>query len=141
MAFEVLKKIIVPLIITILLETIISFVLGIRKKANYKKILFINLISNPIFNIINIFTNFKISVYLSAFIGINMYIASSVQIYVLEFLIIVFEALYYNKYMEYEAKFLLNIINNNKYKYLVYSLLLNSTSYLGGAAIHKCLNI
>ena len=141
MAFEGLKKIIVPLIITILLENNISFVLGIRKKANYKKILFINLISNPIFNIINIFTNFKISVYLSAFIGINMYIASSVQIYILEVLIIVFEALYYNKYMEYEAKFFLNIIDNNKYKYLVYSLLLNSTSYLGGAAIHKCLNI
>ena len=131
----------IPLIITLFLEIVMSILLGVRRKENIKKIIFINVITNVLLNIINIHTNFKISVFLSAYFGINIYTAKNIQIFILELIVLIIETLYYCKYMIYEENFILNVINNKLFKYFIYSLLLNLVSYFGGKIIHICLNI
>lgn len=131
----------IPLIITLFLEIVMSILLGVRRKENIKKIIFINVITNVLLNIINIHTNFKISVFLSAYFGINIYTAKNSQIFILELIVLIIETLYYCKYMIYEENFILNVINNKLFKYFIYSLLLNLVSYFGGKIIHICLNI
>ena len=131
----------IPLIITLFLEIVMSILLGVRRKENIKKIIFINVITNVLLNIINIHTNFKISVFLSAYFGINIYTAKNSQIFILELIVLIIETIYYCKYMIYEENFILNVINNKLFKYFIYSLLLNLVSYFGGKIIHICLNI
>ena len=131
----------IPLFITLLLEVLMSIILGVRRKENLKKILFINVITNLILNIINVHTNFKISIYLSAYYGIKIHTAKNIQLLILELIVLIVETIYYYKHMVYEEKFMLNFINNKLLKCFVYSLVLNLVSYFGGEIIHICLNV
>ena len=136
-----INLIFIPLVITLFLEILISIFLGLKNKYNYKKIILINVITNPLLNIINILTNLSISIYLSACFGMNMYVASNIQILILEMIVVFIETFYYYKYMIYEKTFILNFINNKMLKIFVYSLILNTISYSGGKLIHICLHI
>ena len=131
----------IPLFITLILEISMSIILGVRRKENLKKILLINVITNLTLNIINVNTNFKVSLYLSAYYGVNLNTAKNTQLFILELFVLIVETIYYYKHMIYEEKFILNFINNKLVKCFVYSLLLNLVSYFGGEIIHTCLKI
>lgn len=133
--------IITPLIITLTLESIMSYILFVRKSENYIRLFIINVITNLSLNIISNLTNLKISLYMSGYLGVNLLLASNIQIYILEVIIVIVEALYYNKNMLDEDKFILNNIKNKKLRCYVYSLILNALSYFGGIMIHIILNI
>ena len=133
--------IIIPLIITLALESIMSYILFVRKSENYIRLFIINVITNLSLNIISNLTNLKISLYMSGYLGVKLLFASNIQIYILEVIIVIVEALYYNKNMLDEDKFILNYIKNKKLRCYVYSLMLNALSYFGGIMIHSTLNI
>ena len=136
-----IEKYLIPLTITLVLESLMSLCLLVRKKENYKRIFIINIITNPLLNLICNLTNWKISLYMSGYLGIDVFLASNIQIYILEVLIVMVEGMYYNKYMLVEDKFILNFIKGKKMRSIVYSLILNMTSYFGGKMIHAVLNI
>ena len=133
--------IIIPLIITLALESIMSYILFVRKSENYIRLFIINVITNLSLNIISNLTNLKISLYMSGYLGVKLLFASNIQLYILEVIIVIVEALYYNKNMLDEDKFILNYIKNKKLRCYVYSLMLNALSYFGGIMIHSTLNI
>lgn len=136
-----IEKYLIPLTITLVLESLMSLCLLVIKIENYKRIFIINIITNPLLNLICNLTNWKISLYMSGYLGIDVFLASNIQIYILEVLIVIIEGMYYNKYMLVEDKFILNFIKGKKMRSIVYSLILNMTSYFGGKMIHAVLNI
>ena len=118
-----------------------SYILFVRKSENYIRLFIINVITNLSLNIISNLTNLKISLYMSGYLGVKLLFASNIQIYILEVIIVIVEALYYNKNMLDEDKFILNNIKNKKLRCYVYSLILNALSYFGGIMLHITLNI
>lgn len=133
--------IIIPLIITLLLECVASYFLKVKKNNNYRLLISINLITNPIFNIMQIMFLFKFSVYLSANFGVSVRSAYNIIIYIMEVIIICVEGTLFNKYMDFEETFSLNIIIDRKRQCIVYSIILNFISYFGGKIIHNFLFI
>ena len=136
-----IEKYLIPLTITLILESLMSFCLLVRKKENYKRLFLINIITNPLLNLICNLINWKISLYICGYLGIDVFLASNIQIYILEVLVVIVEGMYCNKYMLPEDKFVLNVIKSKKARNFVYSLLLNMTSYFGGKMVHAIFNI
>lgn len=133
--------VLIPLIITLIFECIMNYILRVNKCYNYKLTILINVITNSIFNIIQIVYLFKISACFSACFGVSVRYVYDIMIYLLEIIIIYVESIFYNKYMISEKSFLLNFIKNKKYRCLFYSAILNLISYFGGKIIHKILLI
>ena len=101
------------LISTIIVELLISLLLGIRNKRDILNIVLANCLTNPlvvsITNIVNVY------------IGYN---ESYIVLYILELLVVIVEGLLYKKYLIYK-----------KINPFIISLILNLCSYLFGLLI------
>jgi len=98
----------IPLILTLLIELTISFFIGVRNKSDFINIFIINCITNPIINYLLIVVMF--------FIKNNTFY---IFLIVFELLVVYFEYLYYKR------KLLFNKIN-----LLLLSFILNLLSFL-----------
>ena len=101
------------LITTLVIETMIAFIIGIRKK-DILNIVLINFITNPLI------------VSLTVYFGFNYGIkAEKIAIIVLEILVLITEGFLYSKFLEYKK------ING-----FIISLILNFSSYFIGKIIN-----
>ena len=101
------------LILTILIETLVAFILGYRKK-DLLNVILVNILTNPIVVTVPVYFNVKY--------GIN---ERNICLLVLELLTLFIEGFIYKKYM--------NKRNINLY---LLSLILNSSSYVLGIFIN-----
>jgi hypothetical protein len=101
------------LILTIIVECLIAFILGYRKK-DLLNILLANAITNPIVSTIPVYVNVKYGL-----------LYRNICLLVLELLVLIVEGLIYNKY-----------ITRRKINPFVLSLILNMSSYLIGEVIN-----
>lgn len=95
---------------TIIIETLIAFLIGIRNKKDILNIILVNLITNPIV--------FSIPLLIASLYGPTK---SKIIFYLLEVLTVLFEGFIYSRNLQYRK------INS-----LLLSLLLNLCSYLLG---------
>lgn len=91
------------LLITILIEFIGAIIIGIRDKKDILIIILINILTNPILNIIYLI----VTIYLK-------FINEKIALYILEVLVVVIEGVIYKKYFEYKKinPFIISIILN-----------------------------
>ena len=101
------------LICTILIETIVAFIIGYRKKDLINVIL-VNIMTNPIVFIVPVYFNVKYGI-----------IERNVVLLILEILALLSEGFVYKKYL-----------SNKKINPYVLSLILNLSSYLIGEIIN-----
>ncbi len=102
------------LISTILIETIIAFVLKVRKGKDFLNVILVNILTNPIVNAIPLYVNVNY--------GITYRNAS---LLILEILAIIVEGFIYKKYLDYK-----------RLKPYLLSLILNFSSYFIGVIIN-----
>ena len=95
------------LILTIIIEVIVGIIIGIRNKKDILNIVLVNMITNPIVNIVPITLNVYVSLK-----------ARTISIYILEVIVLFTEALIYKKVLKYK-----------KINYFLISLILNLSSY------------
>lgn len=85
-----IKSLILSLILTIALEILISYMLGIRNKKDFKAVILVNIYTNPIV------------VFLSNIVQLmNNALVYYCSVFILEIGAIVIEALLYEKYLKY----------------------------------------
>lgn len=108
--FQILKC----LLITIILELIISLILGVRKKKDFLNIILVNGITNPLVSIFIYFCNVM-------YFDPNIWV---IVLIIMEILAVLFEGFIYKKYLKYNAI--------NPY---VLSVILNISSYFLGTII------
>ena len=101
------------LILTILIETLVAFILGYRKK-DLLNIILVNIITNPIVVTIPVYFNIKY--------GIN---ERNISLIILEIITLFTEGFIYKKYL-----------NNKRINPFILSLLLNLASYCLGLFIN-----
>lgn len=101
-------------ILTVIIETCVSFIIGIINKKDLLNIILVNIMTNPSVNSITIFLNFYFGVF-----------SRNVGLVILEILAVISEGFVYKKY--------LNFKKINPY---VLSLILNSSSYFIGEIIN-----
>lgn len=106
---------IICLISTIVIEVIISFIIGIKNKKDLLNIILINIVTNPLVVVIP----YIISTYYGKKIRI-------ITLIILEILTILVEGLFYKKVLKYE-----------KINYFMVSLILNISSYLLGSILNN----
>jgi len=115
LAYDLPKYIIVSLICTIIIETIIAFLLRVKNKKDYVNIILVNMITNPIVVVL--------PYVLYLYLGINY---RYISLFILEVLTVLTEGFIYNKTLKYK-KF-------NGYKL---SLTLNLCSYFIGIILNQ----
>lgn len=104
------------LIITIVIELLVALILGLRKKDLINVIL-VNVITNPIVNIV--------------IVSVNVLIGLEYRIYaliIMELFALISEALIYKKVLKYK-----------KINWFIISLILNMSSYLFGEIVNYIL--
>ena len=101
------------LVLTIIIECLVAFVIGYRKK-DLLNILLVNFITNPIVSTIPVYFNVKYGV-----------IPRNICLFVLELMVLIVEGYLYKKYLKYKKV--------NPY---ILSLILNLSSYLIGVIIN-----
>ncbi len=111
---ELPKIMIVCLLMTIILESIISFLIRIKDKQDYLNIILVNILTNPILVTTSSIIRFNY--------GLSIY---KIYMIILEIIVIIVEGFIYKKYIKY------NRIN----PYLL-SLILNLSSYILGFIIN-----
>lgn len=99
-------QIIFSLLLTIIIEVLVSYILGIRNKEDFINIVLINCVTNPIINVLNIIISYK-------------------YIVLLEMLVIISEYIYYKKTLIFK-----------KIKPIYLSIILNVCSYGIGFIIY-----
>lgn len=102
------------LIITVLIETIIAIIIGIRSKKDILNVVLVNIVTNPLVVSVPIYFNYKYGL-----------IARNICLLAFEILTLVFEGIIYYKYLNYER------ING-----FILSIILNGFSYLIGEIIN-----
>lgn len=101
-------------ILTVIIETCVSFIIGIKNKKDLLNIILVNIMTNPLVNSITIFLNFHFGIF-----------SRNVGLVILEILALISEGFVYKKY--------LNFKKINPY---VLSLILNCSSYFIGEIIN-----
>ena len=101
-------------ILTVIIETCVSFIIGIKNKKDLLNIILVNIMTNPLVNSITIFLNFYFGIF-----------SRNVGLVILEILALISEGFVYKKY--------LNFKKINPY---VLSLILNCSSYFIGEIIN-----
>lgn len=101
-------------ILTVIIETCVSFIIGIKNKKDLLNIILVNIMTNPLVNSITIFLNFYFGIF-----------SRNVGLVILEILAVISEGFVYKKY--------LNFKKINPY---VLSLILNCSSYFIGEMIN-----
>ncbi len=101
------------LVLTIIIECLVAFVIGYRKK-DLLNILLVNFITNPIVSTIPVYFNVKYGV-----------TPRNICLFVLELMVLIVEGYLYKKYLKYKKV--------NPY---ILSLILNLSSYLIGVIIN-----
>ena len=101
-------------ILTVIIETCVSFIIGIKNKKDLLNIILVNIMTNPLVNSITIFLNFYFGIF-----------SRNVGLVILEILAVISEGFVYKKY--------LNFKKINPY---VLSLILNCSSYFIGEIIN-----
>ena len=107
MLHEIPYYIIRSLVLTIIIEVVIGIIIGIRNKKDILNVVLVNMITNPIVNVIPITLNVYVSLR-----------ARNISIYILEILVLFTEGLIYKKVLDYK-----------KLNYFLISLILNLSSY------------
>jgi len=95
------------LILTIIIEVSIAFLIGIRKKKDILNVILVNMITNPVVNIIPICLNVYVSLY-----------ARNISLIILEIIVLFLEGIIYKFVLEYK-----------KINWLLISLILNAASF------------
>ena len=104
---EVPYYIIRSLVLTIIIEVVVGIIIGIKNKKDILNIVLVNMITNPIVNIVPIMLNIYVSLK-----------ARNISIYILEVVILFTEGLIYKKVLSYK-----------KLNYFLISFILNLSSY------------
>ena len=102
------------LLLTVLIETLIAFLIGYRKK-DLLNVVLVNIMTNPIVFIVPVYINIKYGI-----------IYRNVVLLILEILTIFIEGLIYYKYF-----------SSKKINPFILSILLNLSSYLLGVIIYS----
>ena len=95
----------VSLLLTIVIEVIVSYALGIRTKKDIMIIAIVNICTNPVLVYITdcvlLFSNGKIEVY-------------NITVVIMEIIVIIIEYLLYKKYLSHKGKspFIISLVNN-----------------------------
>lgn len=105
------------LLLTILIETVFAFILGIRKKKDYINIILVNVLTNPLVASLTFACNI--------FCGLN---ARNVLEMILEILVVITEGIVYYKYFNYK-----------KINPFIVAILLNMMSYGLGIVLNSIL--
>ena len=95
------------LILTIIIEVVIAIIIGIRNKKDILNVILVNMITNPIVNVVPIMLNIYVSLK-----------ARNISIYILEVLVFFTEGLIYKM-----------VLNYKKLNYFLISFILNLSSY------------
>ena len=103
------------LILTIIIEVIAGIIIGIRNKKDILNIILVNIITNPIVNIVPICLNI--------YIGLK---ARNISLYTLEVVVLITEGLIYKKVLDYK-----------KINPFIISLILNLSSYGVGIILNS----
>lgn len=114
---ELPKLMLRSLICTIIIELVVSIILGIRNKKDILNVVLVNIITNPLVAVIPVYFNFFYS----------LKIRDTVLI-ILEILTLIFEGYIYKKYLNYK-----------KLNPFILSLILNCSSYFIGEVINSFL--
>ena len=104
---EIPYYVIRSLVLTIIIEVIVGIIIGIRRKKDILNIILVNMITNPIVNIVPIVLNIYVSLKMR-----------NISLYTLEIVTFFTEALIYKKVLEYK-----------KLNYFLISFILNISSY------------
>ena len=112
---EIPYYIIRALILTIVIETIIGFIIGIRNKKDILNVILVNMITNPFVTIVPITLNIYVSVQ-----------ARTTALYILEVVVLFTEGLIYKK-----------VLNYKKINWLLISFILNFASFSIGEIINR----
>lgn len=112
---EIFKIMLVSLLCTIVIESVIAYLLGVRSKRDFVNIILVNILTNPLVVSISFSTNILFGVEYK-----------NIVLLILEFSALITEGFIYNKYLEHRK---LN-------PYLI-SLILNFASYSIGFLINS----
>ena len=112
---EIPYYIIRALILTIMIETIVGIIIGIRNKKDILNVILVNMITNPFVTIVPITLNIYVSVQ-----------ARTIALYILEVVVLFTEGLIYKKVLSYK-----------KINWLLISLILNFASFSIGEIINR----
>ena len=126
--FEIIKH----LIITETVEISVSYIIGIRENKNIKLIFIINLITNVILNVILIYVVSNQVLYLSGWIGVDIFVCYNIIVAVFEIIIIFIEAFFYYKKIGFNKNYIFYKKKNKFYSYFLISLILNISSIIVG---------
>ena len=113
--FLIFKLLFEIFVLTVILEIIVSYILGVRNKKNILTIIFVNFVTNVTANVMTIYLK-----------------PSNSQIIIFEIIIIAIEGFMYWKLFFNEDKFLLNCISCKWIRFCFFSLIVNLTSFLFG---------
>ena len=113
--FLIFKLLFEIFVLTVILEIIVSYILGVRNKKNILTIIFVNFVTNVTANVMTIYLK-----------------PSNSQIIIFEIIIIAIEGLMYGKLFLNEDRFLLNCISCKRIRFCFFSLIVNLTSFLFG---------
>lgn len=96
-------SLIISLILTLIIETSISFIIGVRKKEDLKVVLCVNILTNPV--VVYIANCVKL---------LNNNLIYNIIVIIMEVIVIVVEFILYKKYLEYKGKtpLLISSVNN-----------------------------
>ena len=96
-------SLIISLILTIIIESSVSFIIGIRDKEDLKVVLWVNILTNPI--VVYIANCLKL---------LNNNVAYNIVVVIMEILVIIVEFIVYKKYLDYKKKspLLISSLNN-----------------------------
>ena len=114
---EIPYYIVRSLLFTVIIETVIGIIIGIRNKKDILNVVLVNIITNPFVTIIPITLNLYVSVY-----------ARRISLIILEILVLITEALIYKK-----------VLNYKKINWFIVSLILNVSSFGIGELINNFL--
>lgn len=105
------------LICTIIIEVVVALIIGIRKKKDITNVILVNMITNPIVNIVPVTLNVYVSLY-----------ARNISLIILEVVTLFVEGIIYKFTLDYK-----------KINWLLISLILNLSSFGIGEIINKFL--
>lgn len=114
---ELPKLMLRSLICTIIIELLVSIILGIRNKKDILNVILVNIITNPLVAVIPVYFNF--------FYTLKM---RNTVLIILEILTLIFEGYIYKRYLNYK-----------KLNPFSISLILNCSSYFIGEVIIRFL--
>lgn len=103
-----IKTMTISLIATIVIESLVALLLGVKNKKDYINIVLVNIMTNPVVNITP-----------SIFLLLYGMIGHNIALIILEISVVIIEGLVYKKYLSY-----------NKINPYLLSLILNISSYV-----------